>query len=189
MNGAHITNEVFFEDVKVPVEERVGPENDGWTLTRATMNFERSSAGVYAGMKRTLENLVEYIKTNKRDGKNLYEHPTIRQKIASIFMDIEIGRALAYKIAWLQEEGNLIFSPSAASESKVFSSELRQRIVSLGTEIMGLYGQLEPSKWAPLGGRMVEGYQVSIGSTICAGSNEIQRNIIAWVGLELPRFK
>jgi alkylation response protein AidB-like acyl-CoA dehydrogenase len=189
MNGAHITNEVFFEDVKVPVEERVGPENEGWKLTRATMNFERSSAGVYAGMKRTLENLVEYVKTNKRDGKFLYEHPTIRQKIASIFMDIEIGRALAYKIAWLQEEGNLIFSPSAASESKVFSSELRQRIVSLGTEIMGLHGQLGPSKWAPLNGSMVEGYQVSIGSTICAGSNEIQRNIIAWVGLELPRFK
>ena len=71
----------------------------------------------------------------------------------------------------------------------VFSSELRQRVSQVGTEIMGLYGQLSPSKWAPLYGSMVDGYQVTIGSTICAGSNEIQRNLIAWVGCELPRFK
>jgi alkylation response protein AidB-like acyl-CoA dehydrogenase len=188
MNGSHIVNEVFFTDVKVPIDERVGPENDGWKLTRATMNFERSSAGVYAGLKRTFEDLMEYAKTHKRDGKPLVEHPAIRRKLAGMWMDIEIGRALAYKIAYLQEGGNLLFSPAAASESKVFSSELRQRVVSQATEILGLYGQLEPSKWAPLNGSMVEGYQVSIGSTICAGSNEIQRNIIAWVGLELPRF-
>lgn len=106
-----------------------------------------------------------------------------------MWMDIEIGRSLSYKIAALQEGGNLLFSPSAASETKVFSSELRQRMVSEATEIMGLYGQLEPSVWAPLNGAMCDGYQVSIGSTICAGSNEIQRNIIAWVGLELPRYK
>jgi alkylation response protein AidB-like acyl-CoA dehydrogenase len=188
MNGSHIVNEVFFTDVKVPIDERVGPENDGWKLTRETMNFERSSAGVYAGLKRTFEDLMEYAKTHKRDGKYLVEHPAIRRKLAGMWKDIEIGRALAYKIAYLQEGGNLIFSPSAASESKVFSTELRQRVASQATEILGLYGQIESSKWAPLNGSMVEGYQVSIGSTICAGSNEIQRNIIAWVGLELPRF-
>jgi len=189
MNGAHITNEVFLTDVKVPVEERVGPENEGWKLTRATMNFERSNAGAYAGMKRILEELLEYVKTHERDGKLLAEHPSVRRKMADLFMDIEVGRALAYKIAWLQEGGNLLFSPAAASESKVFSSELRQRVSQVGTEIMGLYGQLSRSKWAPLYGSMVDGYQVTIGSTICAGSNEIQRNLIAWVGLELPRFK
>ena len=59
----------------------------------------------------------------------------------------------------------------------------------LATEIFGLYGQVEKSKWSPMGGSMISLYQHSIGSTICAGSNEIQRNIIAWVGLELPRFK
>jgi hypothetical protein len=55
--------------------------------------------------------------------------------------------------------------------------------------MMGLYGMVENSQWAPFGGSMVEGYQTTIGSTVCAGSNEIQRNIIAWVGCGLPRFK
>jgi alkylation response protein AidB-like acyl-CoA dehydrogenase len=189
MNGSHIYNEVYFTDVKVPVEERVGPENDGWKLTRATMNFERSSAGTYAGLRRTFEDLMDYLRNTMRDGKPLLEQPSVRDKVAKLYIDMEIGRALSYKVAWLQDQGNLVFSPSAASEAKVFSSELRQRLVSLATEMFGLYGQVETSKWAPLNGAMIDGYQVSIGSTVCAGSNEIQRNIIAWVGLNLPRFK
>ena len=83
----------------------------------------------------------------------------------------------------------MVFSPSAASESKVHSSELRQRIANLAIEIFGLYGQLNKSKWAPMRGSMVNSYQGSIGENIASGSNEIQRNIIAWVGVNLPRFK
>ncbi len=189
MNGIHIYNEVFFTDVRVPANELVGEENEGWKQTRITMNFERSGAGTYAGVKRTFEELFERAKKTLRDGKPLIKHPTVRRKLAKLWMDIEVGRALAYKIAYLQEGGNLVFSPAAASESKVLGTELRQRICHMATEIFGLYGQVEKSKWAPMGGSMINGYQHSIGSTICAGSNEIQRNIIAWVGLELPRFK
>jgi len=189
MNGAHITNDVFFDNVKVPVEERIGEEGQGWTYTRSTMNFERSNAGTYAGLKRSVEGLIQYLKDNQRDGKPLAEHASVRKKLADLYMDIEVGRALAYKIAWLQEVGKMQYSPSAASESKVFSSELRQRFCQVGSEMMGLFGMVEESPWAPLNGSMPEGYQTSIGSTICAGSNEIQRNIIAWVGCDLPRFK
>jgi len=189
MNGSHIVNDVFFDNVKVPVEERIGVEGDGWTYTRATMNFERSNAGAYAAMKRQVEELIEYLKEKERDGKPLAEHASVRKKLADLYMDIEVGRALAYKIAWLQEVGKMQYSPAAASESKVFSSELRQRLSQVGSEMMGLFGMVEESPWAPLNGSMPEGYQTTIGSTICAGSNEIQRNIIAWVGCGLPRFK
>ena len=189
MNKAHIVNEVFFSDVKIPEEERIGPEGEGWKLTRATMNFERSNIGAYATVKRTLEDLIEYCKITKRGGKYLTEYPGVRAKLATLYTDMEVGRSLAYRIAWLQQEGTLAFSPSVASESKVFATELAQRVSWLATKIMGLYGGVEASKWAPMNGRMVSAYQHTIGSTICAGSNEIQRNIIAWVGLELPRFK
>jgi alkylation response protein AidB-like acyl-CoA dehydrogenase len=189
MNGSHHYNEVFFTDVKIPVEERVGTENEGWKQSRDTMNFERSGAGVYVAHKRTLEALIDYIKTTKRNGQYLSEDPLVKQKIGRIYMDIEAGRSLSYRIAWLQEKGNMVFSPSAASESKVHSSELRQRIANLAIEIFGLHGQLNNSKWAPLKGAMVNSYQLSIGENIASGSNEIQRNIIAWVGVNLPRFK
>jgi hypothetical protein len=54
---------------------------------------------------------------------------------------------------------------------------------------MGLYGQLGDCKWAPMEGSMVDLYQMCVGHNIAAGSNEIQRNLIAWGGLGLPRFK
>ena len=189
MNGVHLYNEVFFTDVKIHESERIGPENQGWGMTRDTMNFERSGASAYAGVRRTLENLTAYVKTTKRNGKFLSEDPLIRQKIARIYADMEAGRALSYKIAWFQEKGNLRFSPAAASESKVFGTELNKLVTDFAIEIMGFHGQLEHSKWAPLNGAIIEEYQASIASVIYAGSNEIQRNIIAWVGLGLPRLK
>ena len=189
MDRTHHYNEIFFADVKIPVEERVGEENEGWKQSRDTMNFERSGAGVYAAYKRMLEGLIEYVKTTKRNGRYLSEDPLVRQKIGRIYMDIEAGRSLSYRIAWLQEKGNMVFSPAAASESKVHYTELRQRIANLAIEIFGLHGQLNKSKWAPMNGSMVHAYQGSIGENIASGSNEIQRNIIAWVGVNLPRFK
>lgn len=189
MDGSHHYNEVFFTDVKIPVEERVGAENEGWKQSRDTMNFERSGAGVYAAYKRTLEGLIEYVKTTQRNGRYLSEDPLVRQKIGRIYMDIEAGRSLSYRIAWLQEKGKMVFSPSAASESKIHTTELRQKMANLAIEIFGLYGQLNKSKWAPLNGAMVDSYYGSIGENIASGSNEIQRNIIAWVGVNLPRFK
>ena len=189
MNGTHLYNEIYFTDVKIPESDRIGPENQGWESTRQTMNFERSGAGTFAALRRSLEELLAYVKTTKRGGKYLYENPIVRQKLAKLYIDIERGLALAYRVAWNQEKGKLIFSPALASESKVFGSELAQRMANFGTEIMGLYGQLEPSKWAPLNGGMIENYQICVGFNIAAGSSEIQRNIIAWVGVELPRFK
>ena len=189
MSGNHHYNEVFFTDVKVPVEERVGAENEGWKQSRDTMNFERSGAGVYAAYRRMLEGLMEYVKTTKRDGRYLSEDPLVRQKLGRIYTDIEAGRSMSYKIAWLQEKGKMVFSPAVASESKVHTSELRQKIANLSIEIFGLYGQLGQSKWAPMNGSMLSSYYMSIGENIASGSNEIQRNIIAWVGAELPRFK
>ncbi len=188
MDGKHLYNEVFFKDVKIPAKDLIGTENEGWKLTRDTMNFERSGVGFFVEGREDLKELVDYVKTTKRNGKYLAEDPIIRQKIAKLFIDLEVGYTLAYKIAWLQGKGGLSFAASAASEAKVFGSELAERIANYATEIMGLYGQLSDSKWAPMNGSMVESYQFCMGITVAAGSSEIQRNIIAWTGLGLPRF-
>ena len=95
---------------------------------------------------------------------------------------------MAYRVACLQEKGGLIMAASVASESKVFGSELFKRVFSFGTEVMGLYGMVEQSEWAPMGD-MVDFHQIATGVTIGMGTNEIQRCIIAWSGLRLPRYK
>ncbi|MBW1888726.1 MAG: acyl-CoA dehydrogenase family protein [Deltaproteobacteria bacterium] len=189
MNGTHLYNEIYFTDVRIPEFDRIGAENEGWESTRQTMNFERSGVGTFTGLKRSLEDLLAYVKTIKRGKRYLYEDPIVRQKLAKLYIDINRGISLAYRVAWNQEKGKLVFSPALASESKVFGSELRQRLANFGTEIMGLHGQLEESKWAPMSGFMPNLYQECVGRNIAAGSSEIQRNIIAWVGVELPRFK
>ncbi len=189
MNGNHLTNEVFFKDVKIPIHDRIGPENEGWSLTRQTMNFERSGVGGFVSARMTIMKLIEYMKSTKRDGKPLSENSINRQKIAKLFIASEVGQTLSYKINWLQQKGGLVIAASAASEAKVFGTELAVRTANYATEIMGMYGQLEESPWAPMDGHMVESYQFTPATCIYAGSNEIQRNLIAWVGLGLPRFK
>jgi alkylation response protein AidB-like acyl-CoA dehydrogenase len=89
-------------------------------------------------------------------------------------------------VAWLQSKGQVpIYESSAA---KTYTTELRQRIANTGMQVLGLYGQLdESSKWVPLRGRIKYQYLWTVGETIYAGSNEIQRNIIAQRGLGLPR--
>ena len=188
MEGSHLFNEVFFDDVRVPAKNMVGEENQGWAITRATMNFERSNVGQMSGLKRDLEELVEFCKETKWNGKTLAQNPFVRHQLAQLAIEIEAGRAMSYRIAWMQEKGGLLMTAHAASAAKVYGSELAQRFAYTGYEIMGLYGQVKKgSKWAPLMGRFESDSQLCMGMNIAAGTSEIQRNLIAWVGLGLPR--
>jgi hypothetical protein len=93
---------------------------------------------------------------------------------------------LGYRVAWLLEKGGVPFYE--ASIAKVFTSELEGHLTRVGMEIMGLYGQLkEGSKWAPLQGNMERAYQLAFMVAIGGGTSEIQRSIIAVIGLGLPR--
>lgn len=188
MNGTHSFNEVFFDDVKVPVKNRLGEENRGWEVTRILMNFERSNVGEVAQVKRDLEELVAFCKEPGPRGKVPLDDPVVRHDLSSIAVEVEVGRAMAYRIAWLKEKGEVQASTALASAAKVFGSELAQRLAYTGSRVMGLYGQVKAgSPWAPLYGRFEQSYQLCIGMNIAAGSSEIQRNLIAWTALGLPR--
>jgi alkylation response protein AidB-like acyl-CoA dehydrogenase len=188
MEGSYAFNEIFFDDVRVPARNRVGEENEGWAITRATMNFERSNVGMMSGMRRNLEELAEFCKETKWNGKTLAENPFVRHRLAQLAIEIDVGRALSFRIAWLQEKGGLLLAAHAASAAKVFGSELAQRFAYTGYQIMGLYGQVKKgSKWAPMMGAFESTSQLCMGMNIAAGTSEIQRNLIAWIGLGLPR--
>ena len=179
-------NEVYFDDVRVPVRNMVGEEHRGWYVALSTMNYERSSVGAFAEARRTLEELVVFCNKTSRGGQILAKDPLVRSLLAQLAIEIETGVALAWRVAWLQEKGEM--AANEASAGKVYSAEMGQHIAYTGCRIMGLYGQVKQgSKWAPLKGRFESSYQGCLGINIAGGSNEVQRNIIAVRGLGLPR--
>jgi len=177
----HSFNEVFFNDVRVPKKDLIGEKNNGFYQLMISLDYERSSIGVAAGLKHMLEELVELAKER---GKN--NDPIIRQKIAEIASSIEVSRMMCYRIAWMYSKN---LHPSyESSMSMVFMSEIIRKMVQVAMDIAGPFGQLEmDSKYSILKGRIARDYLRSLSIGIGGGTNEIQRNIIAMRGLELPR--
>ena len=183
MAGYHEFNEVFFEDVRVPVRNRVGEENRGWYVAMTLLDFERSNVASIAANQRQLELLMQLWR-ERRSGEAYRD--ILRHRIADLWVANEVGRMLAYRIAWMQEAGRI---PNyEASVIKVFATELAQRITNFGVNLLGPAGALEPdSKYAVANGVFEKGHLVNVAPTIYSGSSEIQRNIIAQRGLGLPR--
>jgi alkylation response protein AidB-like acyl-CoA dehydrogenase len=180
-------NEVFFENVRVPRSGLLGELNRGWYMATTTLDFERSSVSASAGMRRSLEELTAYCAETRSNGAQLIDKPAVRNKLADLWVDVNIIRLLSYRVVTMQARG--IVPNHEASIVKVFNSELNQRIGRAGLQLLGLHGQLGPeSPYARLHGRFEKLYLTSVGSTIAAGTSEIQRNIIASRGLGLPRY-
>ena len=110
----------------------------------------------------------------------------MRHKLADLAVDVEVGRLVAYRTAWLQAQGEV---PNyEASIGKVWMALLGIKVGNIGVNLMGPYGQLAPtSKWAQLHGRVLTSYLLAVSGPIGGGTTEIQRNIIAQRGLGLPR--
>ncbi|MCH8815856.1 MAG: acyl-CoA dehydrogenase family protein [Chloroflexi bacterium] len=191
--GQHGFNEVFFEDVRIPVSNLVAEENRGWYVGAALLDFERSGIGSSGASRRNLDDLVTYVKDGGRGKKegggsgNGAVKATVRHRLAELVIETDVGRYLSYRVASMQSKGEV---PNyEASVAKGYLSELGQRVAGAGVNIMGLPGQVRPEskKWAALRGSFAMLYQVSMGMTIAGGTSEIQRNIIAQRGLGLPR--
>lgn len=182
----HSFNEVFFDDVRIPRDNLVGQENNGWYQLVIALDLERSSIGTAASQQRIIEELVRYAKETRRNGKPIANDPLLRNQLAEMAVENEILRMMCYRIAWMYTKG--IHPSYESSMTMVFSSELMRRLANVGMHIMGHYGELDrDSKWAPLNARIMRMYLSSISIGVGGGSNEIQRNIIAMRGLGLPR--
>jgi len=184
--GRHTFNQLFFENVRIPRDCLIGDLNRGWYVAAATLDFERSGINRVVAGYRMLEELTRYAAETKHDGRRLIDETGVRHRLAELAIEFEVGRTLAYRVASMQARGQI---PNAeASMSKLYGSELQQRLGGAGMEIVGLSGQLEPgSRWAPLAGRLEQFYLFASALTVAAGTSEIQRGIIAGRGLGLPR--
>ncbi len=183
MVGDHHFNEEYFDNVRVPSENIVGELNRGWYVAMTTLNFERDGTMYTAKAQKPLDMLIELVQAN---GRNMAVSPALRHRLADRLLETEVSRLLAYRIAWMADNG--LEPQQEASISKMFSTELLLRVANTGMQVLGLMGQLaEGSKWAPLRGKLRRLYLWSISETIGGGTSEIQRNIIATRGLGLPR--
>jgi hypothetical protein len=182
--GGTRTNQVYYDDVKVPRENLVGEKNRGFYHIATALDFERIFA--VGGLKRSLEELVDYVQREERQGTPLGKRPFVRQNLAELAIQIEVAQVLAYRVIWLLSQE--IVPNYEAAMLKAFATELRQRIDKVALQIMGLFGQLQSgSLWAPLEGKFEHYYRDDLLATIVGGTSEIMRNIIATRGLKLPR--
>lgn len=185
MDGLQESDEVFFDDVRVPRENLLGEKNQGWGVALAVLNYERSWIESVAVPRRLFEEVVKYIKETSQDPT---KNPLISQRLAEIAIEAEVARLFSYRAVWLQDKGLKHESTYQASICHLFNAQLMQHVCFTAMELLGLYGLLkEGSSWAPLMGRVPDLYLGNFGWGIGGGTNEIQRNIIAWRGLGLPR--
>lgn len=186
MAGVHSFNQVVFDDVRVPQANLVGDLNDGWRVGMTVLNFERSGIDYAVWARAALEELVDYVKNDDSLISTVKADPEVRGKLASLNTEIEAARLLCYDVAWRQGQGEV---PSAeASISKVAGTEIYAKVLDYGTELLGMYGVLEPgSEQAELQGNFLKMRLFATSGPILAGTNEIQKNIIAQRGLNLPR--
>jgi alkylation response protein AidB-like acyl-CoA dehydrogenase len=180
--GQHGFNEVFFDNVRIPKDNLVGERNRGWYQVAVALDFERSGIQAYAGGRRTLEEIVDFAKGHRRYWE---QNPNVRLALADRAVEVATGTLIAYRIPWMQAQGQI--PNHEASMSKLYGSELGQRIARTGLQVIGQYGQLRDARLAPLMGRLATAYLTSVSGTIAAGTSEIQRGIIATRGLGLPR--
>ena len=186
MAGVHSFNQVVFDNVRVPKSNLVGDLNDGWRAGMTVLNFERSGIDYAAWARAALEEMVDYVNSDESAVTSAKSDPTIRIKLAELHMEVEAARLMCYDVSYRQGKGEI--PSSEASMSKVAASEVYLKVLDYGVEILGMYGVLEPgSKQAELQGRFFKMRLFYTSGPILAGTNEIQKNIIAQRGLGLPR--
>jgi alkylation response protein AidB-like acyl-CoA dehydrogenase len=187
MAGNKMFNEVFFDNVRVPTSNLVGEENRGWYIGTTTLDFERSSIGSAVGLRLQVENLIDFALEHVDDHQSTIGHqPTVRYELADRLMETQVARMLSYRVVSMQNKG--LVPNYEASMTKLFASELNQRVARTSMKVAGLYGQLMPgSEWAPARGRYGSSYIQTLASTIAGGTSEVQRGIIATRGLGLPK--
>lgn len=177
---------VFYDGVRVPSRALVGGANNGWKVITDALAAERVMiGGLVALLRRALDRLTDYVKTAEIDGRPLRNDAVIRDRIGALAADIEVARQFAIRNVRLMEEGRTPLYEAAMT--KVFAGELQERLGEAALDILGSGGLLgEDAPSAPIP-EMEQVLRHSIMGVIGGGTAEIQRNIIAIRGLNLPR--
>lgn len=185
MAGAS-TSATFYEDVRVPATNLVGEENGGWRLITNQLNFERVALTSAAGVIQTLRDVREWAQTTKLpDGRRVIDQEWVQMHLARVHAKAELLKLINWKIAWGVGKG---LNPADASATKVFGTEFFTEAYRLLMEVLGANAYVKDgSAGAVLKGRLERMHRSTLILTFGGGTNEVQRDIIAMVGLGMPR--
>lgn len=187
IDGGHEVNEVWLTDVRVPVENRVGEENQGWTYAKFLLAHERSGIAGVARSKRGIERLRDIASTELLEGEPLIKDDSFARKISQLEIDLTALEFTELRTLARESEGK---GPGPESSIlKVKGTEIQQRLTELTLEAVGSYGAPyfrgfpeDGSNEFPIGPDYAHhagpNYFNFRKTSIYGGSNEIQRNII-----------
>ncbi len=185
--GENNVHACYFEDVRVPVENVVLGENQGWKLITSQLNHERVALMSVGPLMRSLVGVLEWAKeTDAGDGGKVIDIPWVRSNIARVYAGLDTLKLLNWQQAFMIAENTL--SPADASAIKVYGSEFYVQGTRLLMEVLGAASVLrEGSAGVRLRGDLERFYKMTLVLTFGGGTNEIQRDIICMAGLRMPR--
>jgi alkylation response protein AidB-like acyl-CoA dehydrogenase len=185
--GGEVTNVTYYQDVRVPVANRVGPENAGWGLITNQLNLERITLAMPGPADRLLEEVWAWAgKAPAPGGGRMIDQPWVQQNLARVYARLEGLKLMNWRSAWLIDQGRPAMAD--ASAVKVMGTELLIECYRLLLEITGAAGLLRRGEPGALfGGLLEQAYRGAMVNTFGGGVNEVQRDIIAMAGLGLPR--
>ncbi|MFE6336435.1 acyl-CoA dehydrogenase family protein [Streptomyces sp. NPDC057806] len=188
--AGHDTTASYYENVRVPVSRRVGAENQGWRLITNQLNHERVTLAAHGTMAiRALHDVQRWAaETKLADGSRVIDLPWVRRRLAQTHVRLDALKLLNWQMVQAVQDGTL--TPQDASAVKVYGSEARRDAYAWLMEIVAVPGALkEGSAGAVLHGELERGYRSAVIFTFGGGNNEIQREIISWIGLGMPRVR
>ena len=180
-------SEVFFSDVRVPIANRVGAENDGWRVTNVTLRFERGTAFASEMIKlqRVLADLVVVAKRVTRHDVCAWDDAGLRREVGHLLAELDALWAMVKRS--VSEASKTGVPGLEGSAIKLFYTELFQRVSELGVRILGRAGLSRDDIAGLPSNTVLQRYLNSLSLTIAAGSSQIQRNIVGERILGLPK--
>jgi alkylation response protein AidB-like acyl-CoA dehydrogenase len=188
--AGHDTTASYYQDIRVPVSMRVGEENAGWRLITNQLNHERVTLAAHATMaNRALAEVQQWAReTELAGGRRVIDLPWVRQRLSRTHSRLDAVKLLNWQMVDAVQRNAL--TPQDASAVKVHGSEARRDAYAWLLEVVGAAGPLkEGSAGEVLRSNLERGYRSAVIFTFGGGNNEIQREIISWIGLGMPRVR
>jgi 3-oxocholest-4-en-26-oyl-CoA dehydrogenase alpha subunit len=186
--GGERTNATYYDNVRVPVSNRVGPENGGWRLITSQLNHERITLATPGLADRLVDEVWAWASKTAvpGGGGRMIDEPWVQLNLARVYAKLEALKVLNWRAAWAITAG--VPDMAEASAVKVMGTEFFVECYRLLLEIVGAAGLVMTGQPTALfGGFLEQAYRGATTLTFGGGVNEVQRDIIAMAGLRLPR--